>query len=51
MPGELVFIAGRSTATPGPVMQSDMDELCRMERLQPANYQMRWFDISQYPVF
>jgi hypothetical protein len=51
MPGELVFIAGRSTSTPSPIMQADMDELCRKEGLQPANYQMQWFDISQYPVF
>jgi hypothetical protein len=51
MPGELIFIAGRSTATPSPVMQSDMDELCRMDRLQPANYQMQWFNISKYPAF
>jgi hypothetical protein len=51
MPGELVFIAGRSTSTPSPIMQADMDELCRKERLSPANYQMQWYDISQYPVF
>ena len=51
IPGELVFITGRSTASPSPAMQADMDELCRLERLQPANYQMQWFDISKYPAF
>jgi hypothetical protein len=51
MPGELVFISGRSTSTPTPAMQADMDELCRLERLQPGKYQMQWFNISQYPAY
>jgi len=51
MPGELVFFSGRSTASPNPAMQSDMDELCRKERLQPANYQMQWYNISQFPAY
>jgi len=51
MPGELVFFSGRSTASPNPAMQSDMDELCRKDRLQPANYQMQWYNISQFPAY
>ena len=41
---ELVFISGRSTSGPSAAMQADMDELCRLGRLDPKKYQMRWVD-------
>lgn len=47
LPGELVFFSGRSTSGPTPEMQDDMDELCRMEGLNPAKYQMRWADLGK----
>ena len=47
LPGELVFINGRSTSGPTPEMQADMDELCRLEGLNPAKYQMRWVDLEK----
>jgi hypothetical protein len=48
LPGELVFFNGRSTTGPGPEMQADMDELCRLEKLNPAKYQLRWVDLGKY---
>jgi hypothetical protein len=47
LPGELVFFSGRSTTGPGPEMQADMDELCRLEKLNPAKYQLRWVDLEK----
>jgi len=47
LPGELVFFSGRSTSGPTPEMQADMDELCRLEGLNPAKYQMRWVDLEK----
>ena len=47
LPGELVFFSGRSTSGPTPEMQDDMDELCRLEGLNPAKYQMRWADLGK----
>src|SRR2546427_71699 len=35
LPGELIFAGGRSTSGPSAQMQADMDELCRLERLDP----------------
>lgn len=51
MPGELVFWGGRSTSSPSPQMQADMDELCRKEGLDPHAYQLQWVDLSRYPAF
>lgn len=47
LPGELVFFSGRSTSGPTREMQEDMDELCRLEGLNPARYQMRWVDLEK----
>jgi hypothetical protein len=51
LPGELIFFSGRSTTGPTPEMQADMDELCRTEKLNPKDYQLRWVDLSQYPSY
>lgn len=51
LPGELIFVAGRSTSAPDTLMQADMDELCRLEKLNPAPYQMSWLDLSAFPKF
>ena len=51
LPGELVFYGGRSTSGPSPEMQTDMDELCRQSRLDPAKYRLQWVDLSQYPKY
>ena len=51
LPGELVFYSGRSTTGPSPEMQADMDELCRLERLDQKKYQLRRVDISKYPGY
>ena len=51
LPGELIFASGRSTSGPSADMQTDMDELCRIARLNPKNYQMQWFDISSFPSY
>lgn len=51
MDGELVFFSGRSTSGPSAQMQSDMDALCRAERLNPKRYQLNWADLSSYPSF
>lgn len=48
LPGELVFINGRSTSGPTPEMQADMDELCRREGLNPAKYQLHWVDLEKF---
>ena len=51
MPGELVFFGGRSTTGPTPDMQADMDELCRLEGLNPKRYQLQWVDLSSFPFY
>jgi hypothetical protein len=51
LPGELIFFSGRSTSGPSAEMQEDMDELCRLERLDPKKYQMRKVDLSGYPAY
>jgi hypothetical protein len=51
LPGELVFYGGRTTSSPCPEMQTDMDELCRQARLDPAKYRLQWVDLSRYPVY
>ncbi|HEX5222724.1 MAG TPA: hypothetical protein VFZ59_24425 [Verrucomicrobiae bacterium] len=51
LPGELVFFSGRSTTGPTREMQEDMDELCRLERLDPKKYQLRRPDLSKYPSY
>ena len=51
LPGELLFFSGRSTSGPSPEMQADMDELCRLEGLDPKKYQLRKPDLSKYPDY
>jgi hypothetical protein len=51
MPGELVFVNGRSTSGASPEMQADMDQLSKSARLDPKKYQLRWLDLSAYPQF
>jgi hypothetical protein len=51
MPGELVFCGGRTTSPPSAQMQRDIDELCRLEHLDPKRYQLEWIDLSNYPSF
>jgi len=51
LPGELVFCGGRTTSPASEAMQADMDELCRLSNLNPANYQMQWVDLSAYPSY
>lgn len=51
LPGELVFFGGRSTSGPSARMQWDMDELCRLGRLDPKKYQLQWLDLSGYPSY
>jgi hypothetical protein len=51
LPGELIFFSGRSTSGPSREMQEDMDELCRLEGLNPKKYQLRWADLSRYPAY
>ena len=51
MPGELVFCGGRSTSGPSRQMQDDMDQLCRLEHLDPKLYQLQWFDLSDYSSY
>jgi hypothetical protein len=47
LPGQLVFVSGRSTSGPSREMQEDMDELCRRAKLDPAKYQLRWVDLGE----
>lgn len=51
LPGELVFWNGRTTSAASPEMQADMDQLCRLEGLDPRKYQMQWVDLSAYPSY
>ena len=51
LPGELVFLNGRTTSGPSPEMQADMDELCKFEGLNPAKYQLQYPDLSRYPTY
>jgi len=51
LPGELGFCSGRSTSGPSPQMQTDMDELCLEEGLNPKRYQLQWVDLSRYPQY
>jgi hypothetical protein len=51
LPGELVFFSGRTTSGPSPQMQADMDELCRLEGLPAAKYQLAWADLSRFPDY
>lgn len=51
MPGELVFISGRSTSGPTEGMQRDIDELCRQENLDPEKYKLHWVDLSKFPEY
>lgn len=47
LPGQLIFMNGRSTSSPGKEMQEDMDELCRRAKLDPKKYQLRWVDLGK----
>ncbi len=49
LPGELVFLNGRSTSGPSAQMQADMDTLCALENLNTNHYQLQWVDLSAYP--
>jgi hypothetical protein len=51
LPGKLVFMSGRTTSGPSAQMQADMDELCRLEKLNPKKYQLQWVDLSKYPTY
>lgn len=51
LPGELVFYNGRTTSSPGPEMQADMDEMCRQEGLEPSRYKLQWIDLSRFPTY
>jgi hypothetical protein len=43
---ELVFFSGRSTSGPSAEMQADMDELCRLQKLNPAKHPLRWVAVE-----
>lgn len=47
LPGQLVFISGRSTSGPSREMKEDMDELCRRAKLDPQKYQLRQVDLGK----
>jgi hypothetical protein len=51
LPGELVFIGGRSTSSPSTEMQADMNILSRSAGLAPERYQMQWVDLSAFPSY
>jgi hypothetical protein len=51
LPGELAFRDGRTTWPVSPEMQADMDQLCRLEDLDPARYQLQYVDLSAYPSY
>jgi hypothetical protein len=51
LPGELVFVGGRSTSGPSREMQADMDNLCDLQHLDKKRYQLQWVDLSAYPVY
>jgi hypothetical protein len=51
LPAELVFCLGRSTSGPSPEMQTDMDELCMLEGLNPKRYQLQWANLAKYPTY
>ena len=51
LPGELVFYSGRTTASPSPAMQADMDALCAQQGLPAGNYQLQWVDLSAFPSY
>ena len=51
LPGELVFFGGRSTSGPSADMQADMDALSKMEGLSPNDYQLRWVDLTKFPIY
>jgi hypothetical protein len=44
---ELIFFGGRSTSGPSLQMQTDMDELCRLQHIPPMPLQ--WVDLHQFP--
>lgn len=48
---ELALIRGRTTSAPSAEMQADIDELCRLAKLDPKCYQLRWVDVSTWPKY
>jgi hypothetical protein len=48
---ELLFTGGRSTSDASEQMQADMDELCRLQNLNPKKYQLQWLDLSAFPTY
>jgi hypothetical protein len=48
---ELVFIGGRSSSGASPEMQRDLNILCRIDGLDPDNYQLRQVDFSAFPSY
>jgi hypothetical protein len=51
LPGELAFWTGRSTSGASPEMQADMDQLCRLQGLDPKKHQLQWLDLSRFPIY
>lgn len=51
LPGELAFSGGRTTSAATAEMQADMDQLCRLSRLDPSRYQMQWVDLASFPSY
>ena len=51
MSGELLFWAGASTSGPSREVQTDIDELSRLQGLRPSRYQLQWVSLSRYPDY
>jgi hypothetical protein len=51
LPGELVFVGGRSISGASRQMQADMDGLCELQHLDKKRYPLQWVDLSAYPVY
>jgi len=51
LPGELIFLGGRSTSSATPLMQRDINVLCRVEGLDPDKYQLQWADLWKFPSY
>ncbi|MBI3849301.1 MAG: Ig-like domain repeat protein [Verrucomicrobia bacterium] len=45
---KLIMFSGRATSGFSSQMQADMDALSIYEGLNPANYQLRWYDLSPW---
>lgn len=51
LPGELIFIGGRSTSGPSREMQTDMNILSRLAEIDPDRYQLQWATFSGFPSY